>query len=731
MATLRLRVDSRSDIAAGAPLVASVLTQELEAVAEVTVPLGGIRDVEVGPGSYVIRAVAPTGSALAERASVGPEGSTEVALGHVDSPDDSLELHALLGDVSASGPSAELGSGVWLRVWRHEADGTWTVEPVSWTTDWRSEHVLARATGIPPARRILQVGGESIPWRLLALPTGERIEVLLRRADGRPELDAGVDVSVVTDRPTGEVLLGYLARGRTEAARLVAEEMLEGSRPDELESPTSVAALGYYLVQGGQEEQLAGLGLVERFPWLPDAWILEGWGALRGGDVEAGRAHLLRAASMGAPLSSEGMRLLSTGLKLLEAASPADADLRDATEGLAGVAAATNWAEPVTTYYGIDPTTPTLSPPTGIPEGPVTRIGPEGGEPPPPKPRWGRWIVGSAVVAAVIAGAVWWATRGGGGVLAADPSSLDFGERQIQAEGASDSITLSNGSGAEVRVRTVVIRGPDAGDFDVTTDTCSGVALPDGRSCSVVVSFTPTREGAREARLLIRHESRGGPIRVPLAGTGVTGEPEEEGSPLIAVDPTSITFPADVREAATDELTITNDGDAVLEVAASVDPEGESVALDPDTVTACAEIQPGESCAISVLFVPFRGTRGEANVVIESNATEEPLQVPVSGTPRAAPTPAEVGTTDWDGSQASVLVRNSGTRAFTPAFGFENERFSVASHTCDELSIGGECVVTIAFDAEGAEELEGALLIEDGAGQGPVVVPLEYPTPVD
>ncbi|HEX6261252.1 MAG TPA: choice-of-anchor D domain-containing protein [Actinomycetota bacterium] len=729
MALLRLRVDSGSDIAAGAPLVASVLTEDLETVTEVTVPLGGSRDVEVGAGSYVIRAIAPTGSALTERASVGPEGSVEVELGHIASPHEWLELHALLGDVSASGTSDELGSGVWLRVWRREADGTWTVEPVSWATIWESEHVVARATGLQPAQRVLQFGGDSIPWRLLALPSGERIEVLLWRADGTPELDAGVDASVVTDRTSGEVLHGYLARGRTEAAGLVAEEMLQGSRPDELESPTSAAVLGYYLVRRGQEERLAGLALGERFPWLPDAWILEGWRALRGGDEEAGRAHLLRAASMGAPLHSEGMRLLSTGLRLLEAASPADADLRSATEGLAGVAAATNWAEPLTTYYGLDPTTPTLAPPTGIPDGPLTRIGPERGVPPPPKRRWGRWVLGAAVVAAVIAGVVWWVTRGGGG-LATDPSSLDFGERPIEAAGASEAITLSNDTGAEVLVRDARIRGPDADDFDLTTDTCSGVGLPVGRSCSLVVSFTPTEEGAREARLVIRHEGEGGPIRVPLDGTGVSGEPEEEGSPVIVVDPESITFPADVSEGAADELTITNDGEALLEAAASVDPADEGIALDADSVAACAEIQPGDSCTISVLFVPFRGSRGVANVVIESNASEQPLQVPVSGTPRAVATPTEVGTTDWEGSEVTVFVRNSGTQAFTPAFDFENERFS-ATHTCGELVIGGECAVTIAFDAEEAEDFVGALLIEDGSGEGPVVVPLEYPTPVD
>jgi len=739
MAVLRLHVDGRADMSPGAPLVASVLTEELEPVAEVSVPVGGSREVVVQPGSYLVRAVPPAGSALTARASVSAEEWLEVPLGHVSSPHEWLEWHALLGNVSAS-PSAEeapaLGS-VWTRVWRREPDGTWALEPEAWTTDWDGEYATARIVGLEPAHRVLQLGGETVPWRLIALPTSRQVEILLRAAPGGPELDAGVDVSVVTGETRGEMLLHYLDSGNVERAHVVAEDILADPGAPELAEPTSAMILGYYLLRVGEVDRLPGPSLAERFPWLPDGWIIEGRRALLSSDVDRGRAHLLAAVSRGVPLYAEGMRLLSTGLRLLETGDPAggDAEVGRAVAGVSELAAATNWTEPLTSFYGPDPASPTISPPTGVPEGPLNWMGPERGGPAPPRPRWPRRLLAIGVVAAVIAGAVWWAT-GGAGELAADPTSLSFGEQTIEAPSAAQAVTVSNDSEAAVAFRGSMVRGPAADDFTVTTDTCSGAELPDGRSCSLLVVFTPSAQGPREARLVLRHDAEGRPIRVALEGAGVTGDPEETvGPPSIAVDPTSITFPADVPEGdVTEELTISNDGDAVLEVTAIVDPEGEGFALDPESLERCTEIEAESSCSISISFVPARGTRGEANVVIESNATDDPLQVPLAGTPRAQADPTEVGTTRWESSQATVNLTNTGTRAFSPVFGLENERFAIGSHNCETLSIGGACSITLVFDGSdtsSSEEYQGALLIDDGSGAGPLIIPLTHPEPVD
>ena len=739
MALLVLVLDARTDMSPGAPVVTSVLTEDLDPIAEVPVPVGGSREVEVDGGSYLVRAVLPTGSALSARASVQPAEVEEVRLGHVPSPHEWLEWHALLGNVSG-GPAQgleeppSLGS-VWMRVWRREPDGTWALEPVSWSSEWDGRYATARVVGLEPAQRVLQLGGESVPWRLIALPTSRQIEILMQAASTGPELDAGVDVAVVTGATRAEMLLRYLSNGRLEPAQVVAEELSQDGR-DEAEDPTSALILGYYLLQVGARPDEEGASPAERFPWLADGFVIEGWRALREGDLERGRRRLIEASSLGVPVYAEGLRLLSLGLRLLEVRDGAgDGEVESAMDAVSGLAAATNWAEPLISYYGPDPASPTLTPPTGVPEGPLTWMGPERPRIIPPRPRWPRWLLATGLAAAVIGVGVWWAARGGG-ELAADPASLTFGEQAIDAPSASRTITVSNDSGARVVLRSPRIRGPAADDFAVTTDTCSDAELADGRSCSLLVVFTPSAQGDRDARLVVRHDGEGSRIRVALHGVGVTDEPGDGGRARIEIDRTSIGFPADVPEPdPTEDLTISNVGDAVLRIDdVIVDPGQEGFALDPESLERCAEIESESSCSISVAYLPVFGGRGEANLTIASNATDDPLQVTLAGTPRAEATPPEIRTTDWRDSEATVDVTNTGSRAFTPGLVIQNERFSIDPEDCEELSIGGECSIRLLFDEEGAsssEDYEGVLTIVVGSGaeDREVRVPLSHPMP--
>ena len=735
MGLLVLVLDARTDMSPGAPVVASVLTEDLDPVTEVPVPVGGAAEVEVEGGSYLVRAVPPAGAALSARVSVEAGGVEEVRLGHVASPHEWLEWHALLGTLSRVPDSARPAvKRVWMRVWRREPDGSWTLEPVSLVPGWQDdEYATARVSGLEPAHRVLQVGGEEVPWRIIALPPGGEIEVLVQATPVGPALDAGVDVSVVSGETGAEMLLRYLSSGRLDSARVVGDELASGTDGD----PIQALIVGYYLLQVGASPAESP-SLAERLPGIPDARIIDGWRAMREGDVELGRRRLLEAASMGAPLYAEGLRLLGLGLRLLEARGDGETapGVVGAIASVGELAAATNWTEPLTSYYGGDPASPSLAPPTGVPEGPLTWMGPEPPTPPPPPPpqpgpAWLPWaLVGVLVVAAVVVG-VWLATRGGG-QLSADPSAVSFGEQAIESPGASQAVTLSNETGVGVTFRSPAIRGRAADDFAVTADTCSGVELADGASCSLVVVFTPSARGMREARLVIRRDDEGERITVPLDGVGVAGDEDEVGPPLIAVDPTSITFPADVpEEGLLEEVTISNDGESVLEVDARIEPGQEGFALDPESLEACEEVEAGGDCALSIASVPVLGGRGEATLILESNASDEPLRVPLTGTPRAVASPPQVTSEDWEELRTAVVVTNTGTRVMVPAFATEGERFAVAELDCGEVLIGEECSVVLAFNDDKASSGDylGTLIVNDGTLTQEV--PLTYNVPVD
>ena len=68
------------------------------------------------------------------------------------------------------------------------------------------------------------------------------------------------------------------------------------------------------------------------------------------------------------------------------------------------------------------------------------------------------------------------------------------------------------------------IVGANAGDFHITTNSCSSVAT--GGTCSISVNFTPTAGGARTASLAITNNASGSPHLVSLTGSGSVSQPD-------------------------------------------------------------------------------------------------------------------------------------------------------------------------------------------------------------
>jgi hypothetical protein len=64
------------------------------------------------------------------------------------------------------------------------------------------------------------------------------------------------------------------------------------------------------------------------------------------------------------------------------------------------------------------------------------------------------------------------------------------------------------------------VTGPQAAEFAMVENTCTGQTLPSGATCTVTVQFTPAAAGARTANLDFSHNAAGAASRVILTGTG-------------------------------------------------------------------------------------------------------------------------------------------------------------------------------------------------------------------
>ncbi len=113
-------------------------------------------------------------------------------------------------------------------------------------------------------------------------------------------------------------------------------------------------------------------------------------------------------------------------------------------------------------------------------------------------------------------------------------SSLDFGSTRIGTPTPSQPVVITNTGTADLNVSQVALSGTDASDFGAQ-NSCVGVAVAPGSTCTVNVVFAPQlTAGTKTATLQITDDAGGSPRTVSLTGTATAGI-----TSMGAVDPTT------------------------------------------------------------------------------------------------------------------------------------------------------------------------------------------------
>lgn len=163
----------------------------------------------------------------------------------------------------------------------------------------------------------LQMSSGSVRVRL----PGSAREVIVR-SDALEDGKRIASVRVRTSSVTADALVSYLLRGDLySAASMVdwaekAEDLLE----DKMADPFAAAVGAFLLLRTRQVDRLHDWtrNLMESFPGLPDAVLIRAWHLiLRRGDENEIRQLFSRALQGKLPVYTEGLRLLSDGVRLL------------------------------------------------------------------------------------------------------------------------------------------------------------------------------------------------------------------------------------------------------------------------------------------------------------------------------------------------------------------------------------------------------------------------------
>lgn len=105
-------------------------------------------------------------------------------------------------------------------------------------------------------------------------------------------------------------------------------------------------------------------------------------------------------------------------------------------------------------------------------------------------------------------------------VLRVTPAQVEFGEQPLRVAGTASVVTLANGGGVPLRVRSVQIEGPNAAEFRLGESQCNERKLDPGEACSIKVTFIPAASGLRVATLAIAAEGTSSAAAVGMQGRG-------------------------------------------------------------------------------------------------------------------------------------------------------------------------------------------------------------------
>ncbi|HWX09513.1 MAG TPA: choice-of-anchor D domain-containing protein [Gaiellaceae bacterium] len=191
------------------------------------------------------------------------------------------------------------------------------------------------------------------------------------------------------------------------------------------------------------------------------------------------------------------------------------------------------------------------------------------------------------------------------------PTSVDFGALQVGLSSAPVPVILTNsGSGTLSFWRFgIASSSANAGDFSVVAGgTCTlASTLASGESCTVLVRFRPTSDGARSGLLSFWDNTVSGRINAALTGVALPG-------PVSSLSPAAVDFGTLPLGASSDAvvITLTNSGAGSLSfwrfgIASSSVNAGDFWIVPGGSCALSVTLTAGQTCTVLVRFRPTAG----------------------------------------------------------------------------------------------------------------------------
>jgi hypothetical protein len=264
---------------------------------------------------------------------------------------------------------------------------------------------------------------------------------------------------------------------------------------------------------------------------------------------------------------------------------------------------------------------------------------------------------------------------------------------------------LSSGGNVPMHVTSVALSGPNASQFAIVSDACSGGTFDPGNPCKVYLTFTPTTTGIISALLAFSDNAPDSPQLSTVQGTGI--------APGANASPTAIDFGviSDAGGSGSQVVQLSNPTSQPLHVTSAVISSGGSQFTTSGDTCTSATVLPGTSCSLTVKFTPlfaFAGNAGTLTFHDDAGWGTQTVSLAGQGVdPQITYTPNQVNFADQrvatrSGTQALTITNTSNANwtpfITRPLHGANPGDFAVDSSGCAHaLAPGASCQLLLTF----------------------------------
>jgi MBG domain (YGX type)/Cep192 domain 4 len=300
------------------------------------------------------------------------------------------------------------------------------------------------------------------------------------------------------------------------------------------------------------------------------------------------------------------------------------------------------------------------------------------------------------------------------------PNPLNFGNVTVASTSAGSVVTITNKQAIQVTFGAplITLGGTASADYAQASTTCQST-LNANASCTITLTFHPTVGGARPATLAVNDNAYASPRTIALAGTGTTP---------ITITPSSVAFgSSDVGVPSSAQLVTLKNNQSIPVSFNSVTTTGDFGV--PGAGTTCATtLAADSSCVVAVVMAPTIGGPRTGTLKIDTNTSESPNTVTLSGVGANAVTASAASLTfagqPVNTTSAAQLIALTNHQTVPAPLGTGVTGDFAASDACaGVIPAGSSCSVSITFTPTVLGTRNGAATF-DNPGSSPISISL-------